>query len=64
MEGNAELLRLAELLLIGAEATRKIADARVLDREELYAITVRAKQMAAELRWICERADAAGHLAN
>ena len=55
---------MAELLMIGAEATRKIADARTLDRDALYAITERAEQMAAELRTICERGAKAGRLAN
>ncbi len=64
IEGNEELLRLAELLLIGAETTRRIADARTYDRDELYALVKRAQDMAADLKNICARAVGASRLAN
>ena len=63
-EGNTELLRLAELLLIGADTTRRIADTRLFDRDELYAIVGRAQEMAAELTDICARALEASSRAN
>ena len=61
-QGNEELLRLAELLLIGAETTRRIADARTYDRDELYALVKRAQDMAADLKNICARAVGASRL--
>ena len=62
--GNEELLRLAELLLIGADTVRRIADTRVLDRDELYVIVARAQETAAEIRAICKRAADASRTAN
>ena len=63
-EGNAELLRLAELLMIGADTARRIAVTRAFDSEELLEMVRRAYEMAAQLRDLCARADEANHRAN
>jgi hypothetical protein len=63
-EGNAELLRLAELLMIGADTARRIAVTRTFDREELLEMVRRACEMAAQLRELCARADEANRRAN
>ena len=64
IEGNEELLRLADLLLIGSDTTRRIADARVFDRDELYVIVSQARALAEELKAICQRAVDASRRAN
>jgi hypothetical protein len=63
-EGNAELLRLAELLMIGADTARRIAVTRTLDRDELLEMVGRAYKLAAQLRDVCARADEASRRAN
>ena len=55
MDGTTELLRLVELLRLGATTTRQIADMRVRDREELYQIVAEAERMAEDLQRICDR---------
>ena len=55
MDGTDELLRLVELLRLGAATARRIADIRVLDREDLYQIVAEAERMADDLQRICDR---------
>ena len=55
MDGTAELMQLVELLRLGATTTRRIADARVRDRAELYQIVAEAERMADDLQQICNR---------
>ena len=55
MDGTAELLKLVELLRLGAVTTRQIADIRLRDREELYQIVEEAERMADDLQRICDR---------
>ena len=57
MEGDVELLRLAELLTIGATAARAIADARGQDRAVIYSLSIQAEAMADTLRQICVDSD-------
>ncbi len=53
LEGDAELLRLAELLTIGATTARAIADVRGQDRAVIYSLSAQADAMADTLRRIC-----------
>ena len=55
MDGTVELMQLVELLRLGATTTRRIADARVRDRAELYQIVAEAERMADDLQHICNR---------
>ena len=55
MDGTVELMQLVELLRLGATTTRRIADARVRDRAELYQIVAEAERMADDPQQICNR---------
>ena len=55
MDGTAELLRLVELLRLGAATGRRIADLRGRDRDAIYRLCEEAERMAVDLKCICDR---------